>query len=71
MKKNPLIWLIQKINRRIPAILLMTGAQIGQREVAAFVPDVFYFVRNPLAVHLKADGFDLVCPFYDRSAYGQ
>ena len=29
MKQRPLIWLVQQIRRRIPAILLMTAAQVG------------------------------------------
>ncbi len=30
MKKNLLLWLLKKIRRRIPAIVLMTAAQVGQ-----------------------------------------
>lgn len=30
MQKSPLIWLIKQMRRRIPAILVMTAAQVGQ-----------------------------------------
>ena len=30
MKKNLLLWILKKIRRRIPAIVLMTAAQVGQ-----------------------------------------
>ncbi len=29
MKNNPLLWILKQVRRRIPAILLMTGAQVG------------------------------------------
>ncbi len=29
MKTSPLVWIMKQIHRRIPAILLMTGAQVG------------------------------------------
>lgn len=30
MQKSPLIWLVKQVRRRIPAILVMTAAQVGQ-----------------------------------------
>ena len=36
MKKSPLIWLLKQMRRRIPAILLMTLAQVGQALFSVF-----------------------------------
>ena len=36
MEKRPLIWLLKQIRRRIPAILLMTLAQVGQALFGVF-----------------------------------
>lgn len=36
MKKTPLIWILSRIRRRIPAIALMTAAQVGQALFAVF-----------------------------------
>ena len=34
MKQSPLIWILQKIRRRIPAVLLLTAAQMGNALLA-------------------------------------
>ncbi len=36
MKKTPLLWLLKQVRRRIPAILLMVAAQVGQALFSVF-----------------------------------
>ena len=36
MKRNPIVWILKQIRRRIPAIALMTAAQVGQALFSVF-----------------------------------
>jgi len=36
MKKRPVIWIVKRIRRRIPLLLLLTAAQVGQSLLAVF-----------------------------------
>ena len=59
MKKTPLIWILKRIRRRIPAILLLTAAQAGHALLCVFFA---LGSRGVIDAAVAADPEDLALP---------